>query len=378
MTKTNLQIHLKALFLLSGTLLFSTALNGAWTLITDFSEFTPGNQIVEAEPAEGGNYVLIGYPEISRNMPAFADVLSEADFGLINTETPDNIVFNFWGDNVGGSNNRGLWAYFPLPQDVPNGDVVTLYWRQYNLGPRLSMNVGLSDRRIQTADPERPFAVTYPGEEWGAFEAQHNMTDTTIRMRDPILGPWYDSGVPFPIGEWVEIFMVIDNGNFRSQLYYKTAADSEPQLIPFVRGEAENTAGRPDNYAYFRNFAPGLTAEQFVGERSNPEDPESPLDGTLKAVMMGIGSFELFDLTHFDDIHIDYTGMNLTSPGETASTYAGYPIQMVDEKSWIQSEEFGWLYIGSAPWLWSTSLQNYVWGPEASFGVAGGWFYIAK
>lgn len=61
--------------------------------------------------------------------------------------------------------------------------------------------------------------------------------------------------------------------------------------------------------------------------------------------------------------------------GTLDPTYGGYPV--VD--GWINTESFmGWLYVGYAPWLFASSLDKYIYLPEADLTESGSWIYISK
>lgn len=56
------------------------------------------------------------------------------------------------------------------------------------------------------------------------------------------------------------------------------------------------------------------------------------------------------------------------------SMYGGYPLQ----DGWIETDEAGWLYVGGNSWLYSLSMEGWMYASSESFGSSGTWFYIAK
>jgi hypothetical protein len=63
--------------------------------------------------------------------------------------------------------------------------------------------------------------------------------------------------------------------------------------------------------------------------------------------------------------------------GETGGeTWADYP---VDAEGYVNTEGFlGWLNVASGDWIWSYSLDGYIYLPESNVGESGGWAYVPK
>lgn len=361
----------------------TTVTSGSWTLVSDFSEFTEYEQRPETVDPEG-NYV----PTFRQNdqAPLFFDVLKEGEAGLDVVGDPDNPIFSFYLDSVGGLYDVRAAMALPLPEEVQPGQVVTLFMRVQRSGPETNHSFGFTGKSVRRDNPEAPHYMTQP-DQWGDFTAQVPM-GANFQMRDPIIGSPNVEPTPSvqaPINEWYEVYLVVDNGNFRSQLYYRDAAaianGDAPTLITLDRGQAENDAGRENDWFYYRNYSPGLTADQFVGELVDPNDPASPYDGTLKAFYLSVGSNGTTDFTNIDDIYVDFTGVNLHSPLEAGT---GEPpmesiflsdLWHVGNDDFIYSFNTNWVYLGELPYVY-TFGESATWWKLVEGGSEESGYYL--
>ena len=70
---------------------------------------------------------------------------------------------------------------------------------------------------------------------------------------------------------------------------------------------------------------------------------------------------------------ITFTGLETTI--NESMTWAGWPMVEgnVDTEGWI-----GWLYVVNDPWVWSYTLNKWIYAPEAFINTGGSWIYIPQ
>ena len=77
-----------------------------------------------------------------------------------------------------------------------------------------------------------------------------------------------------------------------------------------------------------------------------------------------------------DDIYITYGAKDLSNPvtGEGGMTWAGYPMDEagnVDTGTWL-----GWINVAAGDYVWSYTLNQWMYLPEAGVTEAGSCSYI--
>ncbi|MEX0330414.1 MAG: hypothetical protein AB3N64_03225 [Puniceicoccaceae bacterium] len=70
----------------------------------------------------------------------------------------------------------------------------------------------------------------------------------------------------------------------------------------------------------------------------------------------------------------DFAGFSIELRTPPPATWAGYTI--VDGSLIDTTPLMGWLNIASAPWLYSYSLNKWIYGDESTFGEGGAWLYV--
>ena len=109
-------------------------------------------------------------------------------------------------------------------------------------------------------------------------------------------------------------------------------------------------------------------------------DTIDPLKALQQMHWMGQGG--LFGPQYYDAMYIDTTGENMVTPpslgsifGEaTGDTWAGYPVRpdgYCDTGSWL-----GWVYVSAKPWIYSVSLNQWMYIDENNVTSSGSWTYI--
>ena len=72
----------------------------------------------------------------------------------------------------------------------------------------------------------------------------------------------------------------------------------------------------------------------------------------------------------------DFAGFSIELNELPPDTWAGYTV--VDDSLVDTTPLMGWLYITDEPWLYSYSLNRYVYGDEQSFTESGAWVYVPQ
>lgn len=70
----------------------------------------------------------------------------------------------------------------------------------------------------------------------------------------------------------------------------------------------------------------------------------------------------------------DFAGFSIELKTPPPATWAGYTI--VEGGAIDTTPLMGWLNISSAPWLYSYTLNKWIYGDESAFGAGGAWVYV--
>ncbi|MFO7725926.1 MAG: hypothetical protein R6V45_10290 [Oceanipulchritudo sp.] len=265
-------------------------------------------------------------------------------------QDPDNWVY--FADpgpsrDVGGNNQ--IWNSMTLPEPVPADGKATLKYRMYffESGP-FNVNLGLSDTPVEIDEslPPEEGQMLAPND-YSDFESQVGWTDKgIITVRNG--NGFSDTVVPIPVGEWTTLYYLIDNELDRTQLFYQGESMDEPELVELVDGSTD---------FIFRN---GTT------------DPLVTF--TVISAGSNSGPVSVFLL---DDIYYDPTGFNLDGAElpEGPASWAGYPVINeagdADTGDWL-----GWVSALSDPWIFVYSVGNFFYMPEEEVTDSGAWTYI--
>lgn len=124
------------------------------------------------------------------------------------------------------------------------------------------------------------------------------------------------------------------------------------------------------------------TDDEFLGFRKVPgfevdgTTPQS-VDYFLIALSRGnLAAEKGQDPTYFDNIYVDTTGVNATSPVEGGLGKWG-PFDIYDEAGNVDTGSWmGFVNIGFDPWIWSYSLNQYLYIDSNSITSSGSWVYV--
>lgn len=116
--------------------------------------------------------------------------------------------------------------------------------------------------------------------------------------------------------------------------------------------------------------------------RNNPD-----VSTEVRYLTFGLSSGHVNDLKgidymFFDDIAVDYTGLNLTAidgsgggdPDPEPVFWHGFEVDSsgnTNTGNWM-----GWVYVENDPWIWSYELREYVYIPSQGVSLEGGWIYV--
>ena len=149
---------------------------------------------------------------------------------------------------------------------------------------------------------------------------------------------------------WYEIWMVVDRSEGILETYYRRMGSD------VIVSNGSSDFSKPDfgdRFDYF--YWSSISSPTF-------HDPE-------------FGRTAWF----IDDIYIDTSGRNLTSPSgvqQPDRLWSGYAVYdgQVNTLDWL-----GWLSLqADSNWAWSYGLENWLYFPEPDENESGGWAYIGK
>ncbi|MGC9451478.1 MAG: hypothetical protein ACP5I4_08530 [Oceanipulchritudo sp.] len=309
--------------MLSLSLLAIPAAHADWTLIENFEdgEFPEGTVITNSVDLFDGEHRITTDPL-----------------------DPDNQVDRIVADVSSGIRNQGNFLDFSFPLETPiaDGSVATFYHRIMVEGPEDENDAdgpfGFFDTSYGFVDVEFDGSWAY-----GDFEAQLGyslLTNLwwTIRNADetgqyaPWTPIWQNVDPLNDLNVWYEIWVVIDHGTDTSDVYIKGGQFTEQTLA------VEN--------ARFRNGGSTSPLKYFVMKSHNGnEDTDAGYRG--------------IDPWYLDDLYIDYTGENLTTPegGNTGLVLTPGEYSYDSLLSWTlgltadigQSQMLDYVYIGQHP-----------------------------
>lgn len=322
---------------------------GAWQIIDDFNDedFSDWNMSWDTP----GLFTPI---EIPSKPPATGLFLESTGFGE-------------WDNNT--------WISKEIPGGIPVDGSATIYFRLIMAGLDNNFQFGTSDMPLEVDDadlhPQYSIPNTIHPGAWGDFNALIRMTQDNGFIFEHRDGGAYVATNPayeFALNEWYEFWLYIENvveqNNEgadvygRMTVYIKGPDDSEPQVINV------GTSGQP--VARFRRAPLNEAMER------------QPLRYVLVATNSGAGDNpNAGDAFVIDDIAVYQGGLSLTAPGEDeGEDWHGYPIDEagnVDAAGWL-----GHVNITYDPWVWSFSLNEWLYVDPAAVTEQGGWIYIPR
>jgi hypothetical protein len=270
---------------------------------------------------------------------------------------PENQVDRIVADVSSGITNIGNFLDFSFPLETPiaDGSTVTFYHRIMVEGP---VDENDADGPFGFLDVSYGFVdVEYDGEwAYGDFEAQFGysiLTDLnwTIRNADetgqyaPWSPIWQNVNPLTDLNVWYELWLVIDHASDTSDVYIKGGQFTEQTLA--VENARFRNGGSTDPFKYF-----------VMKSHNGNEDTEAGYRG--------------IDPWYLDDLYIDYTGENLSTPsGGESVTWNGFP---VDANGWADTGSWmGVVNVTHDPYIWNVDLGKYVYIADGS-----SWIYVYK
>lgn len=150
---------------------------------------------------------------------------------------------------------------------------------------------------------------------------------------------------------WYEIWITIDHNNSAFAVYIRGGPEFSEQTKAYPAAETE-----------------------MSGYRNLTFDPMSIfMIITTVGVVSDVKSVDNF---YVDDIYVDTTGYNLTSPlGEGHGKWG--PWDVIDAAGNVNTGSWmGYLNVSGDPYIWSYSLGSYMYIAPNSVTTGGGWVYV--
>lgn len=194
------------------------------------------------------------------------------------------------------------------------------------------------------------------------------------------------AGSPTTAGS-MTVYGIIDNadGWEESEITWSTApkndvaSGSEVLEGTVVLGTATIPAGASkDSLIIFSDSALTDYLNWAAGAISNPYGSGESEDTKVTFIVVGenavLGSFYSKEGTGLSE-RLPQLRVTLSESGESGS-WAGYPI---DESGDVNTGAFlGWINVTHGDWLWSYSLNRYVYLPDEIVGESGTWMYVLR
>ena len=310
-------------------------------ILTGFAATTSANWIL-VEDFESG----------TDNIYSLRWVEPEPIFGVFEDPVdPDNQIF-YYDSNAYGIAWAANFAAITLPAAIPAGGQGSLYLRFFSTATGHNVSVGLSHVPV-TPDPEAPHenAMSAPAG-WAAFESQNRMYAMNADKFGVRHGPAFiDSDLSPPVNEWFEIWFLVDNAAQTTEFYVKAASDPEPVRVTFT-----DDLGNVLTTADFRNGAGEDLVTFLYGTATGPT--ENPYPG---------------DAFFIDDIHIDVTGHNLSSPLDgTQDVWAGF---LIGPGNWADTGDWMGMVYPLGDYVYVLDLGGWLYLPEAHVTGDGAWAF---
>ena len=250
------------------------------------------------------------------------------------------------------------WLSMPLPMPIEPGASSTIYYRYIQAGPSNQFLLGTT---YKDAPPPNESGWSQ-GVRWSDYSSLWvTPEDGLIDLRDGSSTIDEATGFAFENNVWYEMWQVVHNtfdGSISTgthQLYIKGPNDSEPWVVTVGSDPVRD-------YGNFR-LAPVENdqpqALKYVMIATHSGNPSSPNAG---------------DPWLIDDLY-QTAGVVVATPGEGFGSWAGFPI--IDAAGNCDTGGFlGWINVNTGDWIWSYSLNTYLYMPESNVGSGGAWGYV--
>ncbi|MCD8481641.1 MAG: hypothetical protein LR015_02530 [Verrucomicrobia bacterium] len=106
--------------------------------------------------------------------------------------------------------------------------------------------------------------------------------------------------------------------------------------------------------------------------------PDLSVDDSLQVIQIGFEITTRFAGGNMGTGSITFSNLEAFVVGEEqpVPTWLGYEI---DENGWANTGDFlGYIFAAAAPWVWSLTLQNWMYVPATEASEGGEWMYIVK
>jgi hypothetical protein len=151
--------------------------------------------------------------------------------------------------------------------------------------------------------------------------------------------------------EWYEIWITIDHNNSSFAVYIRGGSEFPEVTKAYPAGEGE-----------------------MAGYRNLTFDPMETF--MIIATTGTIGDARSVDNFYVDDIYVDATGHNLTSP--LSSDFGKWgPWDIIDGDGNVDTGSWmGYVSVAYAPFIWVYNLNQWIYVEESALGSGGAWAYV--
>ena len=161
--------------------------------------------------------------------------------------------------------------------------------------------------------------------------------------------------------------VIVFNGSARAELTGANTNDVVVRAFIKVLGYNEQ------NWAF--QIKPEYSAFFNIPQQDIQQDftlsivfPDLAVDDSLQVVQIGLEATTVYDGTAMDSAEILFSNLEAYVEGEE-ETWDGFPVQ---QDGWVDTNYMGWVNIAAYPWIWSASLNTYIYKDLGN----GGWVYI--
>ena len=252
------------------------------------------------------------------------------------------------GDLLEATSN--LYCMIPLSADLraasmTAGGAVTTYFEM--MIPAVGGTVGIVDVAfgLSNVDPD-----TIAEDRYNSFNAMMRIDsgDQNFEARD---GGSYVEITPLEADVKYSVWLVVDYTLNFVEIYVQGGIYTEQTNVGL--------------FAFRVDPGDGQTVDYFNALLSRGNSVDGP-----KGV----------DSMHFDNIAIDTSGLNLSTPsaggGNPGDSWAGYPV--LDGGDCNTGDWLGWVNVLTEPWIWSYTLNGWFYVEEGNIGAGGSWIYMPK
>lgn len=277
----------------------------------------------------------------------------------------------------------------------PKLPLAAMILSSFTLGSVLAANTPLlTNTDFVGTEPWIAGSNLFTGTNWTAFvgstDGRYTVESRIQRSGNSVIFSAYDDGVSdiiesylfqeFPAGPatspWATRFstgdVIVFNGTARA-----ATTGTNTVVRAFIKTLGYNEMGWEfQTKAQYSDFAPLTTTDQNFS--LSITYPDLSVDDSLQVIQIGFEITTRFAGGNMGTGSITFSNLEAFVVGEEqpVPTWLGYEI---DENGWANTGDFlGYIFAAAAPWVWSLTLQNWMYVPATEASEGGEWMYIVK